>query len=118
MRPLPLFAALLLTSGFASNALADSLRCGNRLVTLGDTRAAVLSVCGEPNDVEKRTIVRRAGYALNGSVFYSNEAYVELPVEVWTYNFGPYKLLRRVRFIDGRVDDIETLGYGYRERGE
>ena len=39
---------------------------------------------------------------------------VEVPVEVWTYNFGPYKLMRRVRFVDGLVEEIETLGYGYR----
>ncbi len=36
-----------------------------------------------------------------------------MPVEIWTYNFGPYKLMREIRFVDGRVEDIETLGYGY-----
>ena len=46
------------------------------------------------------------------------DGYVEVPVEIWTYNFGPYKLLRRVRFVDGKVDEIETLGYGYREKSE
>ena len=43
---------------------------------------------------------------------------VEVPVEVWTYNFGPYKLMRRVRFVDGLVEEIETLGYGYRVEGK
>jgi hypothetical protein len=38
---------------------------------------------------------------------------IEVPVETWLYNLGPYKLLRRVRFEDGRVVQIETLGYGY-----
>ena len=42
------------------------------------------------------------------------DAMVEVPVEIWTYNFGPYKLMRRVRFVDGLVEEIETLGYGYR----
>jgi uncharacterized protein YvpB len=41
-----------------------------------------------------------------------------VPVEIWTYNFGPYKLMRRVRFVDGFVEDIETLGYGHHQRGE
>jgi hypothetical protein len=38
---------------------------------------------------------------------------IEVPVEIWTFNFGPYKLMRRVRFVDGLVEDIETLGYGH-----
>jgi len=41
------------------------------------------------------------------------DGYVEVPIEIWTYNFGPYKLMRQVRFVDGVVDEIETLGYGY-----
>jgi hypothetical protein len=118
MRPLPLLAAVLLTGALAPSAFADALRCGNRLVTFGDTRSAVRSICGEPNEVETRSILRRPTYALNGRVIYFGDGYVEIPVEIWTYNFGPYKLLRRVRFVDGRVDEIETLGYGYRERAE
>jgi hypothetical protein len=118
MRPALLLAALVLTSAFAPSAFADALRCGNRLVTLGDTRSAVLSICGDPVEVETRTILRRPTFTRNGRVFYLGEGFVEVPVEIWTYNFGPYKLLRRVRFVDGQVDDIETLGYGYRERGE
>jgi hypothetical protein len=32
---------------------------------------------------------------------------------VWLYNLGPHQVMRRVRFQDGRVVAIETLGYGY-----
>lgn len=109
---------LLLATAAPSVAFADAMRCGSRLVTVGDTRAAVRNLCGAPNDIETRSIVRRPTYELNGRVIYYGEGYVEVPVEVWTYNFGPYKLIRRVRFVDGRVDDIETLGYGYREKSE
>lgn len=94
------------------------MRCGSRLVTFGDTRAAVRSICGEPTEVQYRSILRRPTYTLSGRVIYFGDGYVEVPVEIWTYNFGPYKLLRRVRFVDGLVDDIETLGYGFRERKE
>jgi len=92
------------------------MRCGNRLVTLGDTASAVKAICGEPSDVQTRTIVRRPTYDLHGRTIYYGEGFVEVPVEIWTYNFGPYKLIRRVRLVDGRVDEIETLGYGYREK--
>jgi hypothetical protein len=40
---------------------------------------------------------------------------VEIPVEVWIYNLGPSKLMRQIRFEDGKVVEIETLGYGYHE---
>jgi len=41
---------------------------------------------------------------------------VEIPVDVWVYNLGPNKLMRRLRFEDGKLVDIETLGYGYYEQ--
>lgn len=38
---------------------------------------------------------------------------VEVHAEVWLYNFGPDKLLQRIRSEDGTVMQIESLGYGY-----
>lgn len=37
----------------------------------------------------------------------------EIPVEVWTYNFGPSRLMQRIRFENGVVVRIESLGYGF-----
>ena len=34
-------------------------------------------------------------------------------VEDWTYNFGPYQLMRQVRLENGFVVDVKNLGYGY-----
>lgn len=93
------------------------MRCGNQLVGRGDLRSEVLARCGEPTDVETRTILRRPYYDNNGRTLYFGDSYVEIPVELWTYNFGPYKLMRQIRFVDGRIDEIVTLGYGYREDG-
>ena len=110
-------AVLVIAVGAASvtAAHADALRCGSRLVRDGDTRAAVRNFCGEPANVQTRSILRRPQYNVNGRFLSYGDGYVEIPVEVWTYNFGPYKLLRRIRFVDGLVDGIETLGYGYHE---
>lgn len=106
----------LAASSFVSTAAADAMRCGNRLVTFGDTLAAVRHICGEPSGIQTRSILRRPSYRLNGRIVHFGDGYVEVPVEIWTYNFGPYKLQRRVRFVDGLVDDIETLGYGHHEQ--
>jgi len=105
-------ALLLLTA----RVEADSMRCGSQLVSVGDSRSEVRFKCGEPTDVETRSILRRPFYGFNGPrrSFYP-DSYVEIPIEVWTYNFGPYKLMRQVQFVNGRIDDIMTMGYGYHD---
>jgi len=50
---------------------------------------------------------------VNGREYFFGDELMEVPVDIWTYNFGPYKLMRRIRFVDGVVEEIETLGYGY-----
>ena len=107
------FAALGMVSIVAAPARADGLRCGSKLVSRGDTRASVHSKCGEPADITHKTLVRRPSYLLRGHLYYGEEEVVD--VENWTYNFGPSKFMRRVRFVDGIVDDVETLDYGYHE---
>jgi hypothetical protein len=102
----------------ASMAFADAMRCGNRLIRSGDTRAQVRQLCGEPSDIQTRTILRRPYYDVHGRMVYYGDGLVEIPVEVWTYNFGPYRLMRRVRFVDGLIEEIETLGHGYHESEE
>ena len=32
---------------------------------------------------------------------------------LWTSNFGPHTLQRENRLVDGRDEEIQTLGYGY-----
>lgn len=113
MRTMRVLLAILVTLACSSSALADAMQCGSRLVSNGDTPTKVRDLCGEPSDVQKRSILRRPSFERNGRIFYYGDAVVEIPVEVWTYNFGPYKLMRRVRFVDGQLDEIETLGYGY-----
>jgi len=37
----------------------------------------------------------------------------EVLVEDWTYNWGPYQLMRTIRLENGFVTEIRQLGYGY-----
>ncbi len=112
-----LTCTVLVSMLLATTAQADAMRCGNKLIRDGDTRSAVRELCGEPTDVQTRTILRKSYLDRFGRRLYLGEE-IEIPVEVWTYNFGPYKLQRRVRFVDGLVEDIETLGYGYHEKDD
>ncbi|NLG75694.1 MAG: DUF2845 domain-containing protein [Xanthomonadaceae bacterium] len=97
-------------------AEADAMRCSGRVISDGATRTTVRQFCGEPSDIVTRTILRRPYYDFHGRIVYYGDGLIEVPVEIWTYNFGPYKLMRRVRFVDGLVEEIETLGYGYHEK--
>jgi hypothetical protein len=36
-------------------------------------------------------------------------------VEEWTYNLGPNRMMRVVRFENGIVVEVTHLGYGYHE---
>ena len=93
----------------AGPAAADSMRCGSKLMTDGDPSDKVLAYCGEPASIERREILRGYGYYHGTTV---NTAY-EVSVELWTYNFGPHKLMYRLRFEDGLLVDVDTLSHGY-----
>ena len=93
------------------------MRCGSRLVSVGDGKDKVRTLCGEPTDVSLQGMIRRApryeyGFGGNRYQYYGPE-WVDVAVEVWTYNFGSSKLLRKLRFVGDELDDIQTDGYGY-----
>jgi hypothetical protein len=92
----------------------DSMRCGTRLVSEGDPKGKVRALCGEPTDVYLESMI--SGPALSrysyGYSFYG-PVWREVPVEIWTYNFGSSRLLRHLRFIGDELVDIRTSGYGY-----
>ena len=104
-------------AGIEDSRAEDSLRCGSRLVSRGDAKDKVRALCGEPTDVALRGMVRRSpsyeyGYGIYGYEFYG-PGWLDLPVEVWTYNLGPHTLLRKLRFVGDELDEIRTDGYGY-----
>jgi hypothetical protein len=110
-----LITTLALVIGLAPSGAqaSDTIRCGNKLVMEGDSSATVRDLCGAPAEVAHSTILRRPSYVRHGRVYYLGDELVEVRVETWTYNFGPNKFMRRLRIVDGIVDDIETLGYGH-----
>lgn len=102
-------AALALAAAVVLPAEA-AMHCGYRIVSEGDSAAKLERYCGTPETVERRLseriYVTKRGMLLPGLV-------EEVWIEDWTYNFGPNKLMRRVRVEDGVVKDIRTLGRGH-----
>ncbi len=84
---------------------ADSLRCPetDRIIHDGDTFAEVLSICGEPQFRNESAVVLRRINRFES---------VAIPIEDWTYDFGPNKFIQFLRFEGGRLKKITHGSYG------
>ena len=102
-----LLAALLLSNAVS----ADTLRCGSKLISEGDSIEKVLQYCGEPVEKKRTWITRQPRFEYGGREI-PFEGSEDVPVDLWTYDFGPNKLMRRIRFVAGKVESIETLEHG------
>jgi len=102
-------------------SLADSIRCGDKLASVGDSTYSVKSLCGEPDDAHHRTetkkITRRVSEPCpNGSRESVCSSTVEdsysIEVDEWTYDFGSTRFIETLRFEDGKLVRITDGGYG------
>jgi hypothetical protein len=88
-----------------------AFRCGTRVISRGDHVTKLLEFCGEPANVQSR-YGQRSLTGKFGRVYIPG--YVEeVLIEEWTYNLGPYQLMRSVRLENGMIQEIRHLGYGY-----
>ena len=84
--------------------------CSEQVVSVGDSKADVLSKCGEPTwkDSRQEEIKQRLDSGQIRNVF--------VTVEEWTYNLGPNRFVRILTFRNSKLVDIKTGGYGYVEK--
>lgn len=117
LRPVLLLTSSLLLA--SESALA--FRCGNKLVIEGLSEKAVIARCGEPAertelgwrlvpyvDRHRGGLVRRPSF--------DGHFVEEVRVTQFVYNFGPRRLMQRLRFENSVLVQIDTIGYGYRTR--
>ena len=107
-RTAPLFGLTLLISHAAA---ADTLRCGSKLISEGVPIDKVRQYCGEPVATKRMWITRQPRFEYGGQEI-PFEGTEDVPVDLWTYDFGANKLMRRIRFVAGKVESIETLEHG------
>jgi hypothetical protein len=110
----PFFMTLAALLIIISTAIADnSLRCSNRIVSVGATPAEVTDKCGEPVYVEQW---EEGSESYISQFFdYETERYTAprlikapLRMERWTYDFGTNKFIRYLTFQNGQLIKIET----------
>jgi hypothetical protein len=104
--------ALFLICCLVVSTPALALRCGNAVVSTGDTTLHLLRHCGEPalkEQHERRAAIRRFD-PFRGTYY---DDFSAEPYEVWTYNFGPRRFVQLITIERGKVKSIESAGYGY-----
>lgn len=100
MKSISRFVLLSLSLLIFSNQ-AYALRCGTKLVSVGDNKHKVLNLCGEPSYIENYQ---------QPQAFYPSH---QQNVEVWTYNYGRSRFMQEMQFENGVLRRIKQLGYGY-----
>jgi hypothetical protein len=116
-----LVASALICSLLLVSESAWALRCGNRLVKEGMYAAQVIEICGDPVATQQlgyvfRPYVQRrpaSAGGLHATQYVYGGYHQGLVVTEMLFNFGPHKLMRIIRFEDGQVASIKTVGYGY-----
>ncbi len=82
-------------------AVADSMRCGTRLVERGETKAEVTLKCGKPAAIDSccrdEYIKGRGEYTV-----------VCHPVDLWSFDLGAGNFLMQVEFEQGKVTRITS----------
>ena len=101
-----LFAVALLSLSMVPVAhAAGTVHCGSRIVAEGDTASKLIAACGEPAYRDVWSL-----YPLAYGVI--------ADVEEWYYNFGPNLLMRIVHLHAGKIEEIDSDGYGYTDPSE
>jgi hypothetical protein len=120
-------ATSLLVAGFllllGGRADADSMRCGNRLVSSGDSLYEVAQTCGDPDAREHRVEHHTVRYRVPAacpegsrekSCYVVIEKTVPVVVDEWTYDFGKNRFIQRVLFEQGKLVRVASDGYGHK----
>jgi len=89
----PILAAIFVAATLlvTSPGRADSIRCGTRLVEVGDNAETLFQTCGAPT---YRVTAHYAGG------------------ETWYYNRGSEEFTKKVVTLGGKIIAIEDQGYG------
>ena len=121
LTPVCLLIIFSLVFGFSTQVFAIGLKCGTRLITVGDTKPKVISECGVPDyreEWEEERIMRdfhspaydKYDYEWNREPFLVKTV---VKFEEWYYNFGRTRLIHYLRFRNGKLIKITIGERGY-----
>jgi hypothetical protein len=118
--------ALLVLAGLllSASARADSLSCDGRIVSTGDSRYDVRSICGEPDDASQHVEYRSVRGRVSGPCARdrsgklrcqnSREEVFEVVVDEWIYDFGRNRFVEYLTFEQGHLLSVRSGSYGHK----
>lgn len=96
------------SGGYGYDEKNPSLKpCDGDEIKPGLTQYEILQRCGDPSFKDTRQEER-----LTSTDEHSKRLTINR-IDEWTYNFGPNKFLRILKFENGRLVDVETGGRGF-----
>jgi hypothetical protein len=105
-------AAALTAMVLGTAGIVSALDCQGRLVIIGASPWDVQGICGDPEQVHDTiTVVLKPVYDPQRRVV--GHLPVDVPKQVWTYNFGSSRLMYILTFVEGALVKIDTGGYGH-----
>lgn len=119
---LPFLMAVVAGSALALDAI-DSMRCGSKLVMIGETKVEVASKCGDPTLREKithstavkksgkKSAQKSSGKSGGGGTKSEERSRVD---EQWTYDLGPRDFIYTLTFEGVELKNIGRGGRGTR----
>ena len=103
------FMTILLCQSYPTNSWAlSSFRCGDQIVSEGDTKSIVRFKCGPPSDAEERSYTssrRNDRYSSRGETYIYNEN--------WYYNCGEGDWIYQLIFDGDRLFEIKSVERGF-----
>ena len=115
----PVLLTVIVICCACGTAVADrNLRCGSRIISIGDHMFEVLAACGEPEH-RKKWEEHLPGYVFR-FYDYKTERYrlpemlhSPLRMELWTYNLGSNRFIRYLEFENDILIRITTGDKGH-----
>lgn len=98
--------AILLLSVSPTTALG--FKCGRSIINEGKSIEYVLDRCGQPSYSQEHTV-----YRVFRQTPPAPDIVVPIIIQEWRYNFGPNRFMRYLRFENGILKAIESIGRGH-----
>lgn len=96
------------TLGLSDVVTAATLRCGTKVIQVGDSELRVRTYCGEADGIEREVRSFPDGGKLDDRCFYGT-----VTVENWHYGRGYGGIPATLMIVDGKVERIRLQTGGY-----